>query len=706
MNNTTRILQPGRNCWRIRRADRVAFLVDGDAYFRALYSVLGEAEQQVLITSWDIYSGIRIGALDGDKSTLAEKLDQLLHANRRLHTYMLNWDFSILFAMSREWLPVYKFGWKTHPRLKFKLDSQHPTGASHHQKFVVLDDAVAFSGGLDITRGRWDTPQHFAHDKRRLKVDGTVGRPYHDVQIAISGEAAAAMGDLFRERWRRATDEQIEPPDIASSLWPKGLNPDLEQVDVAISRTEARYASYDEVREVEQLYLDSIVAAQNYIYIENQFFTSPAISHALTQRLLENDGPEIVINLPLETEGWLSQKSLDVIRVKLLQDLRKADKYNRLAVYYPYKKDLKTIPINLHAKVMIVDDRFVRVGSSNLNNRSMGLDSECDISIETRTGEDKAATGIAGFRDRLLAEHFETDVEHVRATIRNSSSLIEAIESMRERNPARALMPLESVLPEYEKGILTDAKLVDPEEPINPESLLYHFFPEQQSLLGNRRIVTWISAIVVLMIIAGVWRFTGLGEWLEVENLAASLGTLRDYPFSVPLILAGFILAGILMVPVTVLIIASIIVFGPWWGAVYAMIGAVSCSILTYLLGSLMGRDALKGLAGGRVEHIGRKLARHGVMTITFVRIVPVAPFTVINLIAGASHIHLRDFTLGTVLGLIPGITAFALLTDRIRATVASPDTTTIILLLLVIILIAGMGYGLSRYLRFHQEDI
>lgn len=704
MTNPARILHPGRNCWRIRRADQVAFLIDGDDYFAALHAALPRARQQILISSWDIYSGIRLGAMQGDTATLADRLDRQLHRNRHLHVYMLNWDFARLLDMGREWLPIYKFGWKTHPRLKFKLDSRHPVGASHHQKFVVLDDRLAFSGGLDITRGRWDTPSHRPHDARRKQVDGTLGRPYHDVQIAISGDAAAALGDLFRERWRRATDQELDPAEAGDpAIWPAQLKPDLEQVDIAISRTEPGYADYQAVHEVEQLYLDSIAAARDYIYIENQFYTSPAINQALMQRLLEADGPEIILNLPLETEGWLSQNSLDIIRVKLLQDLRKADQHGRLAVYYPYKQDLETIPINLHAKVMIIDDRFVRIASSNLNNRSMGLDSECDIAIEIQPDDRQAVGNIRQFRDRLLGEHLAIQPERVTAAAREKASLLNGIESLRDKQASRSLMPLEDVLPAFEDGILTNVQLVDPEQPVNPEELLYHFLPDQQPSLINKRIIIWLLGIALLLGIAGLWRFTALGDWLEVDRITGTIETLRNYPFSVPLTIAGFALAALLMVPVTMLIIASVIVFGPWWGGVYALTGSVSCAILTYLLGSLMGRDALKNLAGGRVNQLSQKLARHGVITITFVRIVPVAPFTVINLIAGASHIRLRDFSLGTLLGLIPGITAIALLTDRIQATITNPDLPTVLLLVLVIAAMLGLGYALSRIMRHHH---
>jgi phosphatidylserine/phosphatidylglycerophosphate/cardiolipin synthase-like enzyme/uncharacterized membrane protein YdjX (TVP38/TMEM64 family) len=700
------ILQPGRNCWRIRHADRVAFLVDGEAYFSALHNVMPRASSNIMISSWDIYSGLRLGGVEGDTSTLAQLLDRTLQQNNKLKAYILNWDFSMLFAMSREWLPVYKLGWKTHPRLNFQLDNQHPVGASHHQKVVVIDDSLAFSGGLDLTRGRWDTSEHRAHDRRRKKVDGTLGRPYHDVQIAVSGDAARALGDLFRERWRRATHEKLDKVrESQSDLWPNELEPDLEQVNVAISRTEPHYQDYDEVREVEQLYLDAIAAAQEYIYVENQYFTAPRITKALADRLQEENGPEIIINLPIETEGWLAQNSLDVIRVKLINQLRNADKHQKLAVYYPYKRDLVTIPINLHAKIMIIDDRFVRVGSSNLNNRSMGLDTECDISIEGRPDDTHITRGITGFRDRLLAEHLGVEQKQVTKAAADSPSLIKAIESQRQDDAYRSLRPLENILPKYEGTVLTESQLVDPEQPVNVDSLLYHVIPQQESMFAAKRITAWVVGLLILLSLAALWRFTPLGDWLVLENVTQVMNSLRESPLSLLIFFVAFILAGLLMVPITLLIIATVVVFGPWWGVVYALTGAGLCSVLTYAIGHLIGRDSIKGLAGGRISQISQRLANRGIFTIVFVRIVPIAPFTIINLVAGASHIRFRDFVIGTVLGLLPGLTAISLLTDRVQATLENPDRPTVLLLIVVATTILAASFFTSRYLMRRQAE-
>src|SRR3569832_2150888 len=85
-------------------------------------------------------------------------------------------------------------------------------GGSHHQKVVVIDDQLAFAGGLDLTLGRWDTPDHVPDDPRRIELNPAPARPYHDVQVAVSGAAARALGELARERWRCATGKKLRAP--------------------------------------------------------------------------------------------------------------------------------------------------------------------------------------------------------------------------------------------------------------------------------------------------------------------------------------------------------------------------------------------------------------------------------------------------------------------------------------------------------------
>ncbi|MHB1215952.1 MAG: DNA-formamidopyrimidine glycosylase family protein [Thiobacillus sp.] len=284
------ILQPGRNCWRIEPASRASVLVDGAAYFAAFRAAALRAEQSIFILGWDVDSRVRL-ARDATEDDLPVELGVLLNAlvkrHRKLQIHVLDWDFAMLYAARRELLPLYTPDWRTHRRLHFHLDDHHPVGGSHHQKIVVIDDALAFVGGLDLTEGRWDTPAHRPDDPLRRRPDGAHDAPFHDVQLMVEGDAAAALGVLARQRWQRATGHTLPTgsPADSTALWPANIQPDLEAVEVAISRTEPAYANRPEVQEVKQLYLDAIAAARHCIYFENQYFTAHAVGDAMAQRL-------------------------------------------------------------------------------------------------------------------------------------------------------------------------------------------------------------------------------------------------------------------------------------------------------------------------------------------------------------------------------------------------------------------------------------
>ncbi|MBD3670054.1 MAG: VTT domain-containing protein [Gammaproteobacteria bacterium] len=700
-----KIIKPGRNCWRVRHADRVSFLVDGESYFSALNEVIPKAEEQLLILSWDIYSKLRLAPpQDADKLEQSPTLIELINDTARratdLHAHILNWDFSLIFMMDRELLPIYQLDFKSHPRVNFQMDDQYPVGASHHQKVVVVDDEIAFSGGLDLTRWRWDSPRHDAYDERRRLADGSElpVQPYHDIQMAVDGEAARALGDLARERWYRATGESLSPVNSSrSSPWPQDLKIDLKDVDVAISRTQPEFSDYAQIREVETLHLDSIRAAEDYIYIENQYFTSARVAEALAERLREENGPEIVLVLPLETAGWLSQGSMDMMRVRLIGELREADKHNRFAVYFPQKADLPDMSINLHAKLMIMDDRFVRVGSANLNNRSMGLDTECDLAVELKDSDHDNRVAVRSFRDRLLAEHLDVGEDALSEQAEKGNGLIESIESLRGKQ--RTLAPLEPSLKRPDEKTLNDIQFADPEKPLNTRELLMHFIPEETSIPASRRVLVWIGALVALLALAAAWRFTPLGDWLNVD-LFTQVATRWQDSYLAPLIVIGaFMLGGLLVMPVTVLIVAAALAFGSVAGFFYSLAGAVASALLTYAIGASLGKHAIRKLAGSRINKISRQLATRGILTMSMVRIVPVAPFTIINLVAGASHIRFRDYLFGTILGMTPGIAGVILVTDRVTASFVSPDVETIISLVVVAAIVFTTGYFLSRKL-------
>src|SRR5262245_61479147 len=299
------VFRPGYNCVAVAATQRFALLVDGAAYFSAFMRAAERAERSILILAWDLDSRMHL-AFDergSPAASLGEFLNALARRRRRLQVHILNWDYPMVFGTEREFPPLYGLGWKPHRHVHLCYDDTHPVAGSHHQKIVVIDDKVAFVGGLDMTCRRWDTPEHRPGDERR-RAAGKPYPPFHDVMAAVDGEAARVLGAIARERWWRATAERLEPVSTGSDPWPDGVESDITDVELAIARTMPPKNGEAAVREVEQLYIDMIARAKRHIYIENQYFTAQRVGAALGARLQEPDGPEIVLVSRLLSHGW------------------------------------------------------------------------------------------------------------------------------------------------------------------------------------------------------------------------------------------------------------------------------------------------------------------------------------------------------------------------------------------------------------------
>jgi len=698
--NHHKVLCEGKNCWRIARANRVAFLIDGASYFAAFMSAVERARKSVLIVGWDFDSRIQLQRdekkQDGEEQLL-HFLKAVISRRKDLHIHILVWDFAVIYALDRELFPVLKLDWRVPKRLHFRLDENHPVGASHHQKIVVVDDAVAFVGGIDLAKSRWDTPEHIAKDPRRVDPLGRSYPPRHDVQMAVDGPAAAALGDLVRERWHRATGQRLKPHEKKDSdPWPSDLSADMENVRVGIARTESAHEERKEIREVENLYCDAIAAARRHIYIENQYFTSEKIAEAIAARLQEEDGPEVVLVLPRQCPGWLEESTMGALRSRLLKRLRERDRHERLRVYYPIVPELEEEHIIVHAKLMVVDDRLVRLGSANISNRSMGFDSECDLAIEA-LGEDRTEKAIANFRNQLLAEHLGVSADVVSDSLSTKQSLIEALDEL--GNSERTLVPIEVEEPEWSEKVVPASAVFDPERPVSPEKLLEEFVPEKVRQPGKHGLLRLGLILLVLLALSAAWRWTPLGEWLSLERITGWIDHFRGSPSAPFIILGGYIVGSLILVPVTLMILATAFAFGPLAGSAYSLVGCLLAAVITYAVGRILGQDKVRRLAGSRLDRVKRRLADHGLATMLTVRLVPIAPYTVVNIMAGAFHIRFRDFIFGTILGMAPGILAITVFERQLEMAIREPGAGSLGLLAAVVAAIAVTAVIVRRRL-------
>ncbi|MGM0663548.1 MAG: VTT domain-containing protein [Thermodesulfobacteriota bacterium] len=688
-----RILKVGRNCWRKERAERLAFIVDAADYFKAFRSAASRARKSLYIAAWDIDSRTVLDP-EEDGECLGDFLNRLAAGKPGLDIHILSWDFSMIYLFERDVLPLFNLGWRAHRRIRFRMDAEHPVGASQHQKIVVVDNALAFCGGIDITKNRWDTPEHRVHDPRRVNPNQQPYRPFHDVQAAVAGPAAAALGDLFRDRWQRATGRpvRLKTKDRLPAPWPEDLSPDLTDVDVAIARTLPAYKGNPEVLEVKALYEDAIASARRTIYMENQYLTSRAVAYALTESLQREHGPEVVLVLPGKSDGWLEQSTMDNLRRQILDRLRQADQNGRLRVYRPVLDREGTSPV-VHSKVTVIDDRLIRVGSSNLSNRSLGLDSECDLAVEE--GEDRRVEeAAAGLRNRLLAEHLGTDSRKVREVWRETGSLIETIEAFRGKE--RSLEPLGIEGGFWENQGLRDIPFVDPEYPAALDELMDRFLVDEDEGASRRPISVFLFVLGAFLVLAALWGLTPLRDWLTREQLLAWGAALKG-TFGIPLgILAAYVVGGMVVLPVTLLHALTGVLFPFPEGFLYALSGSVLSAVVTYGLGLFLGKDAVRRLTGKRLNRLSRRLARKGWLTVLVARNLPLVPYSVMNIILGASRIRFRDYVVGTALGMIPSILVITVFSDRLFRLIEEPNWGNLAWVGLVIFLLGGAAWWLK----------
>ena len=176
----------------------------------------------------------------------------------------------------------------------------------------------------------------------------------------------------------------------------------------------------------------------------------------------EPDGPEIVLVNPERADGWLEQKAMDSARARLWRSIGECDPNRRFRIYHPFTEGGTAIYV--HAKIMIVDDRVLRVGSSNWNNRSLRLDTECDIALDSaRPANGAAAAKIGSLRSRLMAEHLGVEPDEVERAFAETGSLIATVERL--RGAGRTLRPYRPPELSAVEETIADNEILDPEGP-------------------------------------------------------------------------------------------------------------------------------------------------------------------------------------------------------------------------------------------------
>ncbi len=501
------ILSPGRTCWTVSPVTTSGLLIDGRDYFRAFHDAALAARRYLLLCGWQFDAGVSLlrgrDCRPGDGDTrLLPFLSRLCRRRPELRIFILCWDYSPAYLLQRPLLQDLVFNWTSPPGLRFRFDDRHAVGASHHQKFVVVDGALAFAGSMDLCYERWDTRDHacLCPDRQEAAGEDRHG-PYHEVQAFLTGPAVADLQELFEARWKSSGGDELRLPPPSPSLEVE-IRPSVRIAarEVGFSRTVARTLTPDQpsIREIRRLYVDAILAAEESIYLENQYFGARAVDRALLQRLSAPGRPRlnVVLVYPRELHSLTEEISMGKTQSLMFRRLREtaARHGHALGIYYSVSVGgPQPRPRYIHSKLIAVDDRFLTVGSANTNNRSMGLDTELNVSWECPPEGDPAlAKSIRRARVSLLAEHAGVrGLAGIRRLL-PPATLVEVLDEF-ARDPHSSLRfhPMASrvasnaVLSALEEGVS-----FDPETPLEEEELFERIAPSRKEILvqGFRRL--------------------------------------------------------------------------------------------------------------------------------------------------------------------------------------------------------------------------
>lgn len=470
-------LEPGETCWRIDHTPRFGMVVDCDAYFAAFREACLQARHRIFLVGWDFDTRIRMLMDDPDDGwpiKVGPFITELVRRRRGLNIYVLKWDVAFFTMIRQNPWPGRALRWKMSDRVHLKLDGEHPFGSCHHQKIVCIDDRFAMVGAIDITRERWDTRAHLDKDPRRRTPAGRRYGPHHDAALAVEGAAARSLEELCRQRWQRGTGQRLDPPSRAKHTdeamdWPSALRVITGDLNCGIARTMPPYEAEPGIFEIEALYLRAIRLARRRIYIENQYFAGRAVGRAIAERLKEDDPPEIVVVNPRSAAGWLEEKAMGTARARVAALCRRNDHADRFRLYCPVTEN--GADIYVHAKIIIIDDRFLKVGSANINNRSMGFDTECDVALEADADDTELRRTIEDQMLDLLAEHLDVAPRRLREAMEaHGDRLIPTVDALR-RERGRSLRVLHLEKPEdldAADNMMVDTQVGDPERPEKP----------------------------------------------------------------------------------------------------------------------------------------------------------------------------------------------------------------------------------------------
>lgn len=417
--------------------------MDARDYYAAFHDLARKARRSILLLGWQFDSDVPLlrgkdvpPGVDPESVELLPFLDGLCANNPDLEVRMLAWDHSLWFVLEREVLQKLSFSLRTSERFHFENDATVSQYGAHHQKVAIIDGRVAFLGSADICQDRWDTSAHACGDELRISRGGKPCKPYHEVQAVVTGAAARSLVDLFVQRWADGTGEELDAASLIvdepkeDDPLPPQISLAMPRADVALHRQYPPRLGRPAIREIRDMFQAWIREAERLVYIETQYLTSRVVADALVARMRDAARPklDIVIVLPQKPEALKEELAVGATQVEVIDELTKVAREtgHALGLFNVAGRDGRGFDhfVYIHSKLLLVDDRRLTIGSANLNNRSMTLDSELNVAWTTDEPAGDVARAIAALRRRLLGEHAALDLP---AELFEPSGLVERL---------------------------------------------------------------------------------------------------------------------------------------------------------------------------------------------------------------------------------------------------------------------------------------
>lgn len=212
-----------------------------------------------------------------------------------------------------------------------------------------------------------------------------------------------------------------------------------------------------------------------------------------------------------------------------------------------------------------------------------------------------------------------------------------------------------------------------------------------------------VVVLLVVLVLPLVWRWTPLHDWVNLQSILEWQKSLQNHPAAPLYVVAAYLVGSLVFFPITMLTLATVFAFGPVWGNIYALVGWLLSAAEGYFLGRLIGQDALHKFAGEKIGRVIDRAKDHGFLAVLALRLLPVAPFTLVNMFIGASGIRFRHLFFASLLARIPGIFTLALFGVQLENALREPGLVSFALLGVILVAVPLI---LSRLVtRFYRRE-